>query len=114
MHSRVWVGGVPSTRFSKPTACLRILLSIPYLSVSLANNSNSRGNLCCIDYYLKYLQVNDNSKTNSSKIPSSVTRGRKFPIYSILYIEKYCEDSLGMIGILFGYYIRLSYFDNIY
>ena len=51
------------------------------------------------------VKIKDNSKPNSSKIPSILTRGRKFPIYGMLYIEKYCYDSLGMIRILCGYYI---------
>ena len=54
------------------------------------------------------VKINDYSKTNSSKIPSSLSRGRKFPIDSILDIEKYCYQSLGLIGILCGYYIRFE------
>ena len=54
------------------------------------------------------VRINDNSKTNSPKKPSSSSRGRKFPVYSILYIEKCCYPSLGMIGILRGYYIRFE------
>ena len=53
------------------------------------------------------IKVNGNSKTNSVNIVSSLTRYNKVPFYSILYIEKYCYDSFGMIGILCGYYIRL-------
>ena len=75
---------------------LTILLSITYVWVSLINNSGSRGNLRFIDYYLKYRQNQYNSKVkqNNSKIPNSLTRGRKFPIYSIFYIEKYSCDML--------------------
>ena len=58
---------------------LTILLSITYLWVSLINNSGSRGKLV---------------KQHNSKIPNSLTRGRKFPIYSIFYIEKYSCDVL--------------------
>ena len=55
-HSRVWVEGVLSARFSSnPTAWLRILTSFTNFSVSLTNNSNSRATIV-IDYYLKYRQ----------------------------------------------------------
>ena len=53
------------------------------------------------------VKINHNSKTNRAKILSSLTRDSKVPFYSILYIENYYYDSLGMLGILRGYYIRL-------
>ena len=57
IHSRVEVEGVPSPSFSSPTAWhKRILMGVTYLSISLTNNLNSRSNVCCIDYYLKYRQ----------------------------------------------------------
>ena len=48
---------------ANPYCMLKILMSTTYLSVSLTNNSDSWGNLCCIDYYLKYRQNQYNSKT---------------------------------------------------
>ena len=90
-------------------------MSITYFSVSLTNNSNSRGNIYVVlTTTSSTVGINDNSKTNSSKNPSSLSRGRRFLVYSKLYIEKYCYQSLEMIGILCGYYIRLSYFATIH
>ena len=52
------------------------------------------------------VKINCIRKTNSTKTLSSLMRDSKVAFYSILYIEKYCYDSLGMIGILGGYYLR--------
>ena len=82
-------------------------MSVTYLSISLTNILDSRSNVCCIDYTTSSIvKVNDNRNTNSSKISSSLTRGRRFPLYGILYIEKYCYDNLGIIGILCASYIN--------
>ena len=47
------VEGIPSAKFSNPTAWHRmILMSVTCLSIPLTNNLNSRRNVCCIDYYI--------------------------------------------------------------
>ena len=80
-------------------------MSITYRSISLAKNLNFHGTThVVLTSTSSTVKVNGNSKSNRAKILSSLTRDNKVPFYSILYIEKYCYDSLGMIGILCGYY----------
>ena len=81
-------------------------MSVIYLSIFLTNNLFHGATYVVLTTTSSTVKINDNSKTNSSKIPSSLTRGRKFLIYGILYIENYCYDSLRMVEMLCGYYIR--------
>ena len=61
-----------------------ILMSITYLSITQIHGAM----YVVLTATSSTVKINDKSKTNSSKIPSILTRGRKFPIYGILYIEK--------------------------
>ena len=81
-------------------------MSIAYHSISLTKNLNFMEQRML---YQLLLQV----PSRSMAIVNKQCQNTKFlntkqesSIYSILYIEKYCYDSLGMIETLCGCYIR--------